>query len=108
MNSEQHSAANTLKYMPLRLKTHGASSYSVGLLGLPLRAPNPLIVLEDVVAGYGEKVVLKDVTVSLQSEQRIGLLGINGTGKTEWVSKEIGGPTLVMTSLAAAVVAKLV
>ena len=56
----------------------------------PLRAPNPLLVLEDVAAGYGEKTVLKDVTFSLQSDQRIGLLGINGAGKSTLI-KTIAG-----------------
>jgi ATP-binding cassette subfamily F protein 3 len=56
----------------------------------PLRAPNPLLVLEDVQAGYGEKVVLTDVTFSLQSDMRIGLLGVNGAGKSTLV-KTIAG-----------------
>ena len=61
----------------------------------PLRAPNPLLVLEDVQAGYPQKegppkVVLRDVTLSLQSGQRYGLLGINGAGKSTLV-KTIAG-----------------
>src|SRR5712671_3731826 len=60
----------------------------------PLRSPDPLLVLEDVSAGYGEKgsekVVLKDVTLSLQSDQRIGLLGVNGAGKSTLI-KTIAG-----------------
>jgi ATP-binding cassette subfamily F protein 3 len=56
----------------------------------PLRAPNPLLVLEDVQAGYGDKVVLADVTFSLQSDMRIGLLGVNGAGKSTLV-KTIAG-----------------
>ncbi len=56
----------------------------------PLRAPNPLLVVEDVKAGYGEKVVLQEVTFSLQSDQRIGLLGANGAGKSTLI-KTIAG-----------------
>ena len=56
----------------------------------PLRAPNPLLVLEDVHAGYGEKTVLRDINFSLQSEQRYGLLGINGAGKSTLI-KTIAG-----------------
>jgi ATP-binding cassette subfamily F protein 3 len=56
----------------------------------PLRAPNPLLVLEDAVAGYGEKRVLEGVNLSLQSEQRIGLLGVNGAGKSTFI-KTIAG-----------------
>jgi ATP-binding cassette subfamily F protein 3 len=56
----------------------------------PLRAPNPLLVLEDVAAGYPEKTVLRNVTFSLQSDQRIGLLGVNGAGKSTLI-KTIAG-----------------
>jgi ATP-binding cassette subfamily F protein 3 len=56
----------------------------------PLRAPNPLLVLEEVSAGYGDKVVLSDIQLSLQSEQRIGLLGINGAGKSTFIKTVAG------------------
>jgi ATP-binding cassette subfamily F protein 3 len=56
----------------------------------PLRAPDPLLVLEDLRAGYGDKVVLRDVSLSLQSEQRIGLLGINGAGKSTFIKTVAG------------------
>ncbi len=56
----------------------------------PLRAPNPLLVLEDADAGYGEKTVLQGINFSLQSEQRYGLLGINGAGKSTLI-KTIAG-----------------
>jgi ATP-binding cassette subfamily F protein 3 len=52
----------------------------------PDRAPNPLLVLEDVVAGYhtdeGDKPILRDINLNLQAGQRIGLLGVNGAGKS--------------------------
>jgi ATP-binding cassette, subfamily F, member 3 len=56
----------------------------------PLRAPDPLLVLEDVAAGYGDKVVLRGVSLSLRSGERIGLLGINGAGKSTFI-KTIAG-----------------
>jgi ATP-binding cassette subfamily F protein 3 len=56
----------------------------------PLRAPNPLLVLEDVDAGYPEKTVLENISFSLQSDQRIGLLGVNGAGKSTLI-KTIAG-----------------
>jgi ATP-binding cassette, subfamily F, member 3 len=56
----------------------------------PLRAPNPLLVFEDVSAGYGDHVVLRDVTFSLQSGQRIGLLGVNGAGKSTFIKTVAG------------------
>jgi ATP-binding cassette subfamily F protein 3 len=56
----------------------------------PLRAPDPLLVLEDVNAGYGDHTVLSDVTLSIRSGERIGLLGVNGAGKTTLI-KTIAG-----------------
>ncbi len=51
----------------------------------PKRAPNPLLVLEDGAAGYPDKTVLRNLNLSLQSEARIGLLGVNGAGKSTLV-----------------------
>ncbi|MBI1942908.1 MAG: ATP-binding cassette domain-containing protein [Betaproteobacteria bacterium] len=56
----------------------------------PLRAPNPLLVLEAADAGYGDRIVLRDINFSLQSEQRYGLLGVNGAGKST-LMKTIAG-----------------
>src|SRR5688500_473889 len=62
----------------------------------PARSSDPLLVLEDVVAGYPDKEVLSGVTLSLRSGERIGLLGVNGAGKSTLV-KTIAG-TLVPLS----------
>jgi len=56
----------------------------------PLRAPNPLLVLDEVDAGYPQKTVLEGITFSLQSDERIGLLGVNGAGKSTLI-KTIAG-----------------
>jgi ATP-binding cassette subfamily F protein 3 len=56
----------------------------------PLRAPDPLIVFEDVQAGYGENIVLRKIDLSIRAEQRIGLLGVNGAGKSTLI-KTIAG-----------------
>jgi len=65
----------------------------------PLRAPNPLLILEDVVAGYGDKAVLSKINISLQSEQRYGLLGVNGAGKSTLI-KTIAGALPVLAGSA--------
>jgi ATP-binding cassette subfamily F protein 3 len=65
----------------------------------PERAPNPLLVLEDVAAGYQQKTVLTEVKLSLQSEQRIGLLGVNGAGKSTLI-KTIAGVQPVLSGSA--------
>ena len=66
----------------------------------PLAAPNPLLVMENVDAGYpildghgdkiGAKTVVHDIKFSLQIGQRIGLLGVNGAGKSTLI-KTIAG-----------------
>ena len=56
----------------------------------PLRAPNPLLTLENVAMGYrsaegAEKQIISGVNFSLQTGQRIGLLGVNGAGKSTFI-----------------------
>jgi len=48
----------------------------------PDKAPNPLLRLERVVAGYGHTPVLNNVTLTLSPGDRVGLLGVNGAGKS--------------------------
>jgi ATP-binding cassette subfamily F protein 3 len=72
----------------------------------PLNAPNPLLVMEDVNAGYrsedektgdiSEKTIVSDINFSLQIGQRIGLLGINGAGKSTLI-KTIAGELMPLT-----------
>jgi len=47
--------------------------------------PDPVLVLEDAVAGYGGTPVLSGVKLTIQAGARIGLLGRNGAGKTTLV-----------------------
>jgi len=56
----------------------------------PERSPDPLLVLEDVVAGYASRTVLTGVTLSIRAQERIGLLGINGAGKSTLVKTVAG------------------
>lgn len=48
----------------------------------PLLLPNPLLIMEKVSAGYGERTVLQSVKLNLVPGSRIGLLGRNGAGKS--------------------------
>jgi ATP-binding cassette, subfamily F, member 3 len=61
----------------------------------PERAPNPLLVLDQVDTGYHnesneEKIIVGNITFTLQAGQRIGLLGVNGAGKSTLI-KTIAG-----------------
>jgi ATP-binding cassette subfamily F protein 3 len=68
---------------------HAAASFSFEF-GEPERAPNPLLVLEDVAAGYGDKTILSGINLNLQAGQRIGLLGVNGAGKSTLIKTLVG------------------
>ena len=48
----------------------------------PGRLPNPLLAVEKVAAGYGERRVLEQVKLTLHPGTRLGLLGPNGAGKS--------------------------
>lgn len=47
--------------------------------------PNPALRLEHASIGHTQNPILHDITFSLQSNSRIGLLGANGTGKTTFL-----------------------
>ncbi|MBI3376637.1 MAG: ATP-binding cassette domain-containing protein [Betaproteobacteria bacterium] len=51
----------------------------------PGRAPDPLLILSEISAGYGATNVLEDVRLDLRAGARIGLLGPNGAGKSTLV-----------------------
>jgi ATP-binding cassette subfamily F protein 3 len=48
----------------------------------PLKLPRPLLTLEKQSVGYGERVVLEDVSMTIAPGSRIALLGRNGAGKS--------------------------
>ncbi len=51
----------------------------------PERAPDPMLSLERVAAGYGDRTVLGGVELTLRPGTRLGLLGPNGAGKSTLV-----------------------
>ncbi len=64
---------------------------------LPIHLPSPekplsppIISLERASVGYGDRVVLSRLTLSLSNDDRIGLLGANGNGKSTF-AKLLGG-----------------
>jgi len=59
----------------------------------PEAMPSPLVVLQGCTLGYGETTVLNNVKLSIQSGDRIGLLGVNGAGKSTLVKALVGDIT---------------
>jgi ATP-binding cassette subfamily F protein 3 len=51
----------------------------------PRAMPSSLIRLDKVIAGYGHKTVLSGIDFSLIPGERIGLLGLNGAGKSTFI-----------------------
>ena len=51
----------------------------------PTHLPNPLLKLEAVDLGYGDDVILKNINLSLENGARLGLLGVNGSGKSTFI-----------------------
>lgn len=70
---------------PVRSATSWRFSFSD-----PERMPTQLVTLEDVSAGYGEHVVLKDINLCVRSGERIGVLGVNGAGKSTFIKTLVG------------------
>ncbi len=50
----------------------------------------PIVTMEKVSAGYGEQAVLSRLDITLSNDDRVGLLGANGNGKSTF-AKLIGG-----------------
>ncbi len=48
----------------------------------PHKLPTPLLGLDRIAAGYGDKPIIEEVKITLQPGDRIGLLGHNGAGKS--------------------------
>lgn len=59
----------------------------------PESLPNPLLRMENVSAGYGDKTVLSSIKLNLVPGSRIGLLGRNGAGKSTLIKLLAGALT---------------
>jgi ATP-binding cassette subfamily F protein 3 len=78
---QAQSRLKSLERMELIAPAHLDSPFSFRLREAP-SLPRPLLALEEVAAGYGERTVLEEVDLGLAPGDRIGLLGPNGAGKS--------------------------
>ncbi|WP_417348481.1 ATP-binding cassette domain-containing protein [Ferrimonas sp.] len=60
---------------------HAQNSFNISFRE-PQALPNPLIQMDQVQGGYGDKTVLEQIKLNLVPGSRIGLLGRNGAGKS--------------------------
>ncbi|WP_373020048.1 ribosomal protection-like ABC-F family protein [Thiomicrorhabdus sp.] len=56
----------------------------------PKHQPDPMVKVEGVSFGYGDKVILEDASLVLRAGDRIGLVGVNGSGKTTLIKLLVG------------------
>src|SRR5699024_2683284 len=47
-----------------------------------LKGMKCMLTIENLTKAYGEKLLFEDINVTMTSENRIGLIGVNGTGKS--------------------------
>ncbi|WEK06586.1 MAG: ABC-F family ATP-binding cassette domain-containing protein [Candidatus Devosia phytovorans] len=57
--------------------------------------PTPMITLDRVSAGYGDRTILRNVTMRIDPDDRIALIGVNGNGKSTF-AKLLAGDIEVM------------
>ncbi|MBS0611671.1 MAG: ATP-binding cassette domain-containing protein [Proteobacteria bacterium] len=48
----------------------------------PAKTPRPLLTLDEAACGYGERVIVGGIDLSIGPQDRIALLGLNGAGKS--------------------------
>ncbi|HUH77725.1 MAG TPA: ABC-F family ATP-binding cassette domain-containing protein [Devosia sp.] len=60
-----------------------------------IEPPTPMITLDGVSAGYGDKVILRNINMRIDPDDRIALIGVNGNGKSTF-AKLLAGDIQVM------------
>jgi ATP-binding cassette subfamily F protein 3 len=78
---QAQSRIKALERMELVSAAHVDSVFSFGFRDMQA-APDPLLVIDEVDAGYNNQAVLKKITLTMRPGERLGLLGRNGAGKS--------------------------
>ncbi len=78
---QAQSRIKMLERMELILPAHVDNPFHFSFRA-PESLPNPLLKMERVSAGYGDKTILDSIKLNLVPGSRIGLLGRNGAGKS--------------------------
>jgi len=78
---QAQSRIKALERMEMISAAHIDSPFGFGFREMQ-GAPDPLLVLDEVSAGYNDKAILKNIVLTLRPGERLGLLGRNGAGKS--------------------------
>ena len=78
---QAQSRIKALEHMEIISAAHVDSQFNFEFRA-PISAPDPLLVLDEVDAGYVGKTILNKVMLTIRPGERIGLLGKNGAGKS--------------------------
>lgn len=78
---QAQSRIKALERMEMISAAHADTPFSFGFRDMQ-GAPDPLLVLDEVDAGYNATAVLKHIVLTLRPGERLGLLGRNGAGKS--------------------------
>lgn len=86
---QAQSRIKALERMTMISPAHVDSQFSFSFRE-PERLASPLIRMDEVDCGYGERCVIKSATFSLTPDTRLGLLGPNGAGKSTLIKTLVG------------------
>lgn len=86
---QAQSRIKALERMTMIAPAHVDSQFSFRFRE-PERLASPLIRMDDIDAGYGERIVIAGVNFSLTPDTRMGLLGPNGAGKSTLIKTLVG------------------
>jgi ATP-binding cassette subfamily F protein 3 len=89
---QAQSRIKALERMELIAMAHVDSPFDFSFPS-PLKMPSPLLTLDKVDIGYGEKCIIKQAGLTISAGDRIGLLGPNGAGKSSLI-KVLAGDML--------------
>ncbi|MBT1065831.1 ATP-binding cassette domain-containing protein [Bowmanella sp. Y26] len=78
---QAQSRVKQLEKMEQLAPAHYQSGFSFEFMPPP-KLPNPLVSMDQVQVGYGDKIILQKLQLNLVPGSRIGLLGRNGAGKS--------------------------
>jgi ATP-binding cassette subfamily F protein 3 len=81
---QAQSRVKMLEKLTLNAPAMAARGYDLSI-SADGRVSDPVLSMHDVTLGYGDKTILSKVNLSLHPGMRLGLLGVNGAGKSTFI-----------------------